>query len=178
MEPIKKIISGGDHPIYLEQYGSDNVSAKGAAHDDAEGSQSWSESHDESAMSSASDEPAPGSSGEELAASPRRKLIVALKYKEIRQNNRAVRRARNLLGSELASNDASSSNGSRKRNEEGLDYFEQSDTESDSIASNSSDDSGPTADPQVRVVGQQFQDGNEPIPDFNDDSDLDAIVSI
>ena len=178
MAPLKKIISEGDHPIYLEQYVSDDGSAEVVAHEEAEGSQSWSESHDDLAMSSASDEQGLGSSGEEFGGSPRKKLIVTLRSKKIHPDSPAVRRARNFLGSDLPSNAASSSHGSRNREEEGLDSREQSDTESDSVGSYSSDNSRPDGDPQVGVVGQQFQDGNEPIPDFNDDSDLDAVVSL
>jgi alkanesulfonate monooxygenase SsuD/methylene tetrahydromethanopterin reductase-like flavin-dependent oxidoreductase (luciferase family) len=172
MEPIKKVLSGGEHPIYL-QYGSDDGSAEVAAHDEAEGSQGWSEPHDGLALSSASDEQdlATGSSGKDIGASPRRKLVVALKYKQVRANNRAVRRARNLLGSDLASR------GARDRRNGSLESFENFGTDSESIASTSSEDPGLDGDLQVGQAGQQFQDGNEPIPDFNDDSDLDAIVS-
>ncbi|KAE9363830.1 hypothetical protein N431DRAFT_390007 [Stipitochalara longipes BDJ] len=174
MEPIKKVLSGGEHPIYL--YGSDDGSAKVIVHDEAEESQAWSEPHDELALSSTSDEQVldPRPSGEEIGAPPQRKLIVALRQKEIRVNNRAVRRTRHLLGSDLASNAASSSNGARDQSDEGLDSFEQSGSESESTPSSASDDLG-LGDHQVGLTGQQFQDGNEPIPDFNDDSDLDAV---
>jgi hypothetical protein len=180
MEPMKKIISGGEHPIpiYVEQYGSGNGSADEVCHEEADGSQSWSESHDDLAMSSASDEQALGSSGEEFGASPRKQLIVKLRCKEIRSNSPAVRRARNFLGGDLASNAASSSNGSRNHEDKGVESLDNSDTESNSFPSDSTHDSEQGGDPQAGVVGQQFQDGNEPMPDSIEDPELDAVVSL
>ena len=180
MEPVKKIISGGDQsiPIYLEQYGSGNGSADEVGHEEAEGSQqSWSESHDDLAMSSVSDEQALGSSDEELSASPRKQLIVRLRCKEIRPPSPAVRHTRRFLGSDLASNAGSSSNGSRNDEDKGVESFDNSDTESNSFPPDSTHDSVP-GDPQAGVVGQQFQDGNEPMPDSIQDPELDALVSL
>jgi len=125
MERIKKVLSKGDHPIYL--YGSDNGSAREIAQDEADESQGWSEPHDESILSSTSDEQLleARSGGGGIGASPGRKLVVASRSKEMRVSNRAVRRTRNLLGSDLAINAESSSNGASDQSDEGLDSFEK-----------------------------------------------------
>lgn len=175
MEYTKKVPSEGELPIYL--YASDNGSAKVVPHDEAEGSQDWSEPRDESALSSTSDEqlPEPRPGGDEIGSSPYAKLPVVLKYKEI--DNRAVRRTRNLLGNDLVSSVQNSSNGARDQSDEGPESFEMSGSGSNSIPSSGSDDSDLDGNLQVGLVGQQFQEGDGPIPDFVEDSDLDAIVT-
>ena len=163
MAPLGKVLSGGDHPIYLVGCGSDDEgSAKVVAHDEADGSQEWSESHDDSALSSVSDDQALSSRSDEegLGASP--------PGKQLRANNRLFRRTQKLLGSELASKEAHSQRNACFQS------LEQSESDSDSVTSSSGDDSGLERNLEV---GQQFQDGNGPIPGFIDDSDLDAVVS-
>jgi hypothetical protein len=175
MEYAKKVPSEGEHPIYL--YTSDNTCAQVISHDEAEGSQGWSEPRDESALSSTSDEqlPEPRPAVDEIGCSPDTKPPVVSKYKEI--NNRAVRQTRHLLGSDLVHSVQNPSNGARDQSDEGPESFEMSESGSNSISSSSSDDSDLDGNPQVGLVGQQFQEGDGPIPDFDEDSDLDAIVT-
>ena len=172
MERIKEVLSEGEHPIYL--YGSDDGSTRAIRLNEAEGSQDGSETHEESALSATSDEQLPDSPprGGEIGASPDSKLLV---YNEIRAKNRAVNRTRNLLVNDLVSSAPSSSNGARDHSDEGPDSSQQSGSDSDSISSTSSDNSDLDGNLQAGV-GDQFQDGDSPIPYFIEDSDLDEIV--
>lgn len=181
MEHTPEVLSEGEHPIYL--YPSYDGTAKLIAHAETEmeGSQAWSESHDESALSSPSDEqvPVPRLGGDEIESSPAvlsadRKLLAAFRFKE--GNNTAVRRNR-TLGDDLVSNPQTSSNGDES--DEGQESFGKTESESESSHSSGSDDAESDGDLQVAQAGQQFQDRDGPNPDVAEDSDidLDAVVS-
>jgi hypothetical protein len=185
MEHRPRILSAGDHPIHL--YEIDVASVKSIPHvavAEAEGSQAWTGSHDESALSSPSDEALsdPRLGEDEIESSPavlslERKLSGTLRYK--RRNNTAVRRNRNL-GHHLVSNAHTSSNGDPS--DEGSESFGKTESGFDSSSSSpssGSDDPESDEDLQVAQAGQQFEDGDAHNADVAEDSDinLDAVVS-
>jgi hypothetical protein len=177
MEHAKKVLSEEEHPIFLQE-----GRVKLIVPDDAEGSQAWSEPHDESVLSSTTDGqvPDPRPSEEEFGSSPDSRLSVALGYMEI--NSRAVGQNRNL-GDELVGNAQTSRNEAHDQSVEGPETFEKSGPEYDPSPSSSSDDWESDGDRQQRPAeygqaGQHFQNGDGLVgPMVIDDSDLDAVVS-
>lgn len=173
-----RVLSAGEHPIHL--YEIDVASAKLIPHiaeTEAEGSQPWSESHDESALSSPSDEQYsdPQLGGDEIENSPavrsvERKLLSASKYK---RTNTTARRNRNL-GHDLVSNTHTSSNGEQSDEEPESEY-----DSSPSSHSSDSDDADSDADLQVAQAGKQFEDRVGHVEEVADgsDIDLDSVVS-
>jgi len=173
-----RVLSAGEYPIHL--YEIDVAIGKFVPHvaeAEGEGSQAWSESHDESALSSPSDEQLSDLrlGGDEIEDSPavravERKLLTAHQYK---RSNTSSRRNRNL-GRELISNTQSSSNGDQSDDEP--------ESECNSISSSRSsgrNDVGSDADLKVAQAGKQFDDCDSHVEDIAEgsDIDLDAVVS-
>jgi hypothetical protein len=167
-----RVLSAGEYPIHL--YEIDVASGKFVplvAEAEGEGSQAWSESHDESALSSPSDEQLSDLrlGGDEIEDSPavravERKLLTAYKYK---RSNTSSRRNRNL-GRELISNTQSSSNGDQSDDEP--------ESECNSISSSRSsgrNDVGSDADLKVAQAGKQFDDRDSHVEDIAEGSDID-----
>lgn len=175
MEHTPGVLSEGEFPTF--SLNIEDVSAKSIVQDKIAESQDWSGPHDESALSATSDEQFSDTRpwGDEIRPSPRQKKLVVLRYKKKQVNSRAVRRARNLLGSELVSNATTSSHGTRE-SVDGPDTSEQSGSDSESESSGASNDSELDENLQVGLAGKQFPDGDSPKPDFIEDADLDITV--
>jgi hypothetical protein len=116
-------------------------------------------------------------SSKDLESDKEESLGTQLFDKDEEINTGAVRRTRNLLSNDPVSNAQNSRYGANDESDEVPESLQQSGSESDSIPSSGSDDSELDGDLQVGLVGQQFQDDVGPIPDFDEDSDLDVIVS-
>jgi hypothetical protein len=172
-----RVLSAGEHPILLyEDVASDKLIPH-VAETEAEGSQAWSESHDESALSSPSDEQLSDLQlgGDEIEDSPavrsvERKLLFAYKYQ---RSNTSSRRNRNLRH-ELVSNTHTSSNGDPSDEEPESESYS-----SPSSESSGSEDAGSDPDLQVAHTGKKFEDRDGHVEDVADgsDIDLDAVVS-
>jgi hypothetical protein len=174
MEHRKKVLSEGEHPIYLHEI--DDSSIKLITPSEAE-IQDLSEPLDESVLSSTSDErlPHPQPCVGEIGSSPDRKLSATLRLKEI--SNTAARRRNRNHGDDLVSNGQTSSNGVQDQSDEVTESSEQSSEEYDLDLSYGTDESDLDGDVQIGLVGQQFQNGDETIPDLMQDSVLNAAVS-
>ena len=173
MEHRKKVLSEGEHPIYLHEI--DDSSVKLITPIEAE-IQDLSEPRDESVLSSTSDErlPHPQPGVGEIGSSDR-ELSATLRLKEI--NSTAARRQNHNLGDDLVSSEQTSSNAVRDQSDEVTESSEQSSEECDSDLSYGGDESDLDGDVQIGLVGQQFQDGDDTIPDLMQDSVLNASVS-
>jgi hypothetical protein len=150
-----RVLSAGEYPIHL--YEIDVASGKFVplvAEAEGEGSQAWSESHDESALSSPSDEQLSDLrlGGDEIEDSPavravERKLLTAYKYK---RSNTSSRRNRNLGREPESECNSISSSRSSGRNDVGSD-----------------------ADLKVAQAGKQFDDRDSHVEDIAEGSDID-----